>query len=1013
MPVLNYVAGTTVGLTAFANEDWVDSYPGVALPTTGRTAANGNKPIYVQSAKCFWSGNGGSRSLSLQIGLTASAVQTVASNATPQDSGYLGIGYISANGGNVSVRINRIGTGTFNFGRASSGGGTVAASGFTWSTGIVGSLNYAEVPNAPTAVSVAQAGVENAVNVSWTASSSDGGEAITSYNVKWSYNSNMSGSTTVSTGSNATTFKLTDLSYGSTVYVQVAAVNLVATAAGTSSVYSSTANGFLTPPNLPLNGWANFGTLANNTFTLSNTVIPALVPETGLLRKGTSTATGGSYTTGNFGVQKTYTDLVIGRQYIVSGKAILLSAAPPGNIYRFTVVGIGSGSSVTLTSTTAGATIPSYTFTATATTHVVEIELAETFTVTTVGIQENVAFYDYALTRVATDLTYRLQDNNLEANLVDHFDLATQSVGAYWWVDKMNETEFIQDFDYVVPSATFSDVVADGNIYYTNIDTAYDTSTVINQITFDNVGRRPSALGTSKFDTYNVSWSDNDTTSVSNWGARKYELQTNLRTTVDRYNWVPNPHAAYNTDHIYIASASGTGVVNRVNLASIANGVTSYLPTGTTQPVSGLGDYITCFSRTNNGANSHIVYAGPENPQNWLFSVTPSTQYTASVYVRAGVGNQATLNMYAAIYWYDNNGVLISNQLSTAITGSSTVWSRPTVTVTVPSNAVYASVWAYFNHLGGNSAGHRYYATGAQLTTGATAQDWFSGDSVDNATYVYEWEGQPGSSRSIRYNNIMDTRTGELLAEFANPTVRFNSLTFNTAQNPILSAQLDIGSTIRIQFKNNADPINRTNLCVNPNFETNATNWSANLGSVTRVTTTPQTGTHCLQMNSDVDNDLSAGYLRNASLTIGTAYRAGMWVRVSTGTQALTMSLLAGIGAISTTSFTATTTWQFIQTPTITATGTSAQISLDGAGVSANVFVDSAIIETTSTYTETFFDGNTPDAGGVDYAWTGTANASTSTATANPLPPIYRVAGISHDINPERWMMTLQVAKVT
>ena len=801
MTVLNYVAGTTPGITSFANEAWVDSYPGVALPTTGRTADNGNKPIYVQSAKCYWSGNGGTRTLSLQIGLTASGTVSVPSNATPQDSGYLPIGYISPNGGNVSVRINRIGTGTFNFSRASSGGSTVSTSGYTWSTGIVGSLNYAQVPNAPTAVTVTQSGVENAVDVAWTASSDNGGEAITSYKVKWSYNSDMSGSTTISTGSAATTYKIEGLSYGATVYVKVSAVNIVATAAGTSSVYSSTANGFITPPNLPLNGWANFGTLANNTFTLSRTVIPAVVPETGLLRKGTSTATGGSYSTGNFGVEKTYTDLIIGRQYIISGKAILLSAAPPANIYRFAVNGIGNGTSVTLTSTTTGATIPSYTFTASSTTHTVQIELAETFTVSTIGIQENVAFYDYALTRVAVDLAYRLQDNNLEASLIDHFDLATQSVGAYWWVDDVNTTQFIQEFDYVVPTCTFSDVVADGNLYYTNIDTAFDTTAVINQIQFNNIGRRPAALGTSKFETYEVAWADTDTTSITNWGARKYELQTNLRTIVDRYNWVPNPHVAYSNDHVFISTASGTGVVNRVELASITNGLTSFLPVGTTQPVSGIGDFITCFSRTTNGANSHIVYAGPENPQNYLFSVTPSTQYTASVYVRAGVGNQATLNMYAAIYWYDRNGALISNQLSTAITGSSTVWSRPTVTVTVPSNAVYASVWAYFNHLGGNSLGHRYYATGAQLTTGATAQDWFSGDSVDNATYVYEWEGQPGSSRSIRYQNIMDTRTGELLADFSTPIVRVNSLTFNTAQNPIISTQIDIGSVVTITFK--------------------------------------------------------------------------------------------------------------------------------------------------------------------------------------------------------------------
>jgi hypothetical protein len=366
--------------------------------------------------------------------------------------------------------------------------------------------------------------------------------------------------------------------------------------------------------------------------------------------------------------------------------------------------------------------------------------------------------------------------------------------------------------------------------------------------------------------------------------------------------------------------------------------------------------------------------------------------------------------MYAAVYWYDNNGALISNQLSTAISGSSTVWSRPTVTVTVPSNAVYASVWAYFNHLGGNSAGHRFYATGAQLTTGATAQDWFSGDSVDNATYVYEWEGQPGVSRSIRYNNVMDTRTGELLAEFANPTVRFNSLTFNTAQNPILSAQLDIGSTIRIQFKNNAGTTVRTNLVTNPNFETNLTGWGSDYGGIARSTTTPHIGTWCGFSQTDYDYGTNVKYT-GAVAAIGTSYRGGMWVRLDSGTATLTLYLITGITNVTQT-ITANTTWQFVQTPALTATNTSIRLELDCPGIANYVFVDSAIIETTSTYTGTFFDGNTPDAGGTDYAWTGTANASTSTATTTMLPPIYRVAGISHDINPERWMMTLQVAKV-
>ena len=460
MTTLAFVGGASPAVSSSFTDRWVQTATGVNLPTSAQLADNGNRPVYVSTAQFFVAGRGASRQLRLSIGGAANAV-TFGAAGSAQATGNIAINGLFPNGGTQIVRIEAIPTGSYYFGRASGTSGSVDYYGTPYGS-LAGQVEYYEVPNSPTAVSVAQAALENAVNVSWTAPSNNGGSAVTSYKLKWSYNADMSGSTIISTGTTATTYKITGLTYGSTVYVQVAAVNIVATNAGTSSVYSTAGNGFITPPDLPLLGWANFGTLANNTFLLERTVIPAITPETGLQRKGTSTATGGSYSTGNFGVEKTYTDLIIGRQYIVSGKAILLSAAPPGNIYRFAVTGIGNGTSVTLTSTTTGATIPSYTFTATSTTHTVQIELAETFTVTTVGIQENVAFYDYALTRVATDLTYRVQDNNDNSTLVDQFDLATQSVGAYWWVDKLNTTQFTQDFDYVVPSATFSDVVADG-----------------------------------------------------------------------------------------------------------------------------------------------------------------------------------------------------------------------------------------------------------------------------------------------------------------------------------------------------------------------------------------------------------------------------------------------------------------------------------------------------------------------------------------------------------------------
>lgn len=828
MTTLNFVGGATPDVftswTGYSKIYSNTAANGVALPTTGRTDSNGNKPILVSTAQVYWAGRGGARQLRIGIGSTYSSWYTVGSDTSANASGQKPINGIYLNGGNQVVTIDENGSSGFYFGRATGSSGSTDG-GTNWGP-LSGSLVYYQVSNAPTSVSVVQSALENAVDVSWTAPSDNGGSAITSYSVMWSYSSTFTSSTTILTGSTATTHKITGLSYGSTVYVKVAASNAVSTAAGSTSVYSSSASAYITPPDLPLNGWSHFGTATSNTWTLDHTVIPALTPETGLLLTGTASATGGTYTTGAVGVEKTYTDLIVGRQYIVSGKAILRTAGVPANIYRFAVTGIGNGTSVTLSSTTVGSTIPSYTFTATATSHTVQIELAETFTVTSTGVQESVAFYDYALTRVATDLTYRVQDNDLTATLVDHFDLATQSVGAYWWVDKLNVTQFTQDFDYSLPIGKFSDVVADGNLYYNNIQTSYDTSAIINQINLNNIGQRVSTYGSDKFEGYSVGWSDSDTTSVTNWGARSYDLQTNLWTEVNRYNMCGNPNLSYSTSYVYSGTVASR--LTRVDIASQATGATGYLATGTTAPVAGGGKYCARTIPSSNSANTLIVFGSDgtaTSTNETTIPVTANTQYSASVYMRAGVGNTASLTGRAFIYWYTETGAFISNSGGTALTVTSTGWVRPTVTATAPATAAYALVAAFFVYAGTNNTNFRYYATCAQMEQASSVSAWFSGDSTDDATYVYEWEGATGESRSIRYLNMMDTRTAELLTDFATPIVRVNSLRWNTAQNPVVAYQLDIGSLVDIEFKGTTD----TYRVVGINHDITPERWMMNL----------------------------------------------------------------------------------------------------------------------------------------------------------------------------------------
>jgi hypothetical protein len=797
--------GSTPAVSTSFTDKWVETSSGVSLPTGARLAANGNRPVYVAAVRVYWAGRSASRKLRVLVGGFSTPTVTVASAGSAGLSSVLSLGALFPNGGVKTVRIDANPDGQFYFGRAS-GTGSVDSYGTSYGQ-LSGSVEYYEVPTAPTSVTAVQAALENAVNVSWTAPSNNGGSAITSYQIEWSYNADFSGSTIIGTGSTATSYKVTGLAYGSTVYVKVAAINVVATAAGTTSVYSSSATGYVIPPNLPLNGWANFGSHGHSTFEISHTSIPALIPETGIQRKATSTSATGNYAIGNFGIEKVYTNLIIGRQYIMSGKAILLTSGVPGNIYRFAVNGIGNGSSVTLSSTTVGSTIPSYTFTATSTTHTLQVELAESVNAI-VGVMEHVAVYDYALTKVATDLPYRLQDNQISGTLVDHFDLATQSVGAYWWVDKNNVTQFTQDFDYSYPLGTFSDVIADGNLYYTDIKTSFDTSAVINDITFNNEGSRTAATGSDKINSYTVTWNQSEPTSIAAWGARNYDLRTNIYTSISTQNILLNPHFAYGPE--YLTGVPSSVRVNRVEIATNATGATNFLPVGTTAPVAGGGGYCARMNMLTNTAQPAIVWLGDGIANaaaaiETTIKVSPSTAYNASIYMRAGVGNTASLTGRVTVYWYTEAGVLISQSNGTTAAMTSTTWTRREVQATSPTNAAYALVVALFIYTGANNSNFGYYAACGQLEPGTSSTAWFSGDSADTTSFLYEWEGAAGASHSIRYNNVIDDRTTELLAGFATPEITVDSLTFNTAQNPPLSSNIDIGSLITVEFQGNTD----------------------------------------------------------------------------------------------------------------------------------------------------------------------------------------------------------------
>jgi hypothetical protein len=103
-------------------------------------------------------------------------------------------------------------------------------------------VDYDVLPTAPTTPSVSASGTTT--TLTWSAVSSDGGQAVTGYRIQRSTDNINFTTIVANTGTTATTYTDSNLTSGFTYYYKVAAINAVAIAAGSdySGPYSATVN---------------------------------------------------------------------------------------------------------------------------------------------------------------------------------------------------------------------------------------------------------------------------------------------------------------------------------------------------------------------------------------------------------------------------------------------------------------------------------------------------------------------------------------------------------------------------------------------------------------------------------------------------------------------------------------------------------------------------------------------------------------------------------------------------
>lgn len=180
-------------------------------------------------------------------------------------------------------------------------------------------------------------------------------------------------------------------------------------------------------------------------------------------------------------------------------------------------------------------------------------------------------------------------------------------------------------------------------------------------------------------------------------------------------------------------------------------------------------------------------------------------------------------------------------------------------------------------------------------------------------------------------------------------------------------------------------PIARTNLVINPSFETNTTSWTAIGGSIARTTTQQYHGAYSLAITPTAATTDGARF-DTVSLTAGQLYAYSAKVLGQAGRSYKLAIETTGAVELASVTFVASGRWQWVigyyaETSTTTrrltvrkAGGTDILLFyLDGAQVEAI-----AVGELASTFTDGSQQGLVPNQQPPAYFWNGTPHASTS-----------------------------------
>jgi len=149
------------------------------------------------------------------------------------------------------------------------------------------------------------------------------------------------------------------------------------------------------------------------------------------------------------------------------------------------------------------------------------------------------------------------------------------------------------------------------------------------------------------------------------------------------------------------------------------------------------------LSASASGAGDIVVYQGNGTASSYI-NILPNTEYCFSAY---SLAQSTTRQVDANIEWFDDLNASISASSGTAVTNSSTAWTRSSIVATSPSNAVKARVYVKISSASINEI---HYLDAMLFEQSASVNAYFDGGYIDPTIKAidYGWTGTANLSPS-------------------------------------------------------------------------------------------------------------------------------------------------------------------------------------------------------------------------------------------------------------------------